>query len=65
MPWSHPARPAVYRGPDLVAMKLIGHRTRSVFDRYDITSPGDLREAARKLDTSAMRISEQAGEPHG
>lgn len=38
-----------------VAMKLSGHRSRSVFDRYDITSPGDLRDAARKLDASRGR----------
>ena len=38
-----------------VAMKLTGHKTRSVFDRYDITSPGDLREAARKLDHNSYR----------
>ena len=25
------------------------HKTRSVFDRYHIASPGDLQEAARKL----------------
>ena len=36
-----------------VAMALTGHLTRSVFDRYDITSSGDLRDAAKRLDDAA------------
>ncbi|MBI2203002.1 MAG: hypothetical protein HYU41_03980 [Candidatus Rokubacteria bacterium] len=30
-------------------MKMTGHKTRAVFDRYHIVSPVDLQEAARRL----------------
>jgi len=41
---------------------MVGHKTESIYNRYNITSDGDLRAAARKLDAaSATTLAQQTG----
>jgi urease alpha subunit len=54
--------------PETVAMKISGHKTRSVFDRY---SEDDLREAAKRLNryiqekTITLTVTPSMGEGVG
>jgi len=36
-----------------VVMRMSGHKTRSVFERYNVVEEDDLREATRKLEAGA------------
>jgi integrase len=47
--------------PERVAMTMTGHKTRSVFERYNITAGSDLQDAARKLE--AFHTGRPASEP--
>jgi integrase len=45
-----------------VAMKISGHKTASVFRRYDIVDARDLADAAKKIESAALSYSLVAAE---
>ena len=47
-----------------VAMSITGHKTRSVFDRYNIVSDGDLTEAVGKLAAFQQRDGSMTSAPN-
>ena len=42
--------------PETVCMRISGHKTRDIFDRYDISSERDLVDAAKKIELSQSLV---------
>jgi integrase len=49
---------------ETVAMKISGHKTRSIFQRYDITSERDLEQAAKLLEPSRQASETESENRH-
>ena len=49
--------------PERVAMTISGHKTRSVFDRYNIVNPEDLKQASSRME--AYLQAQNHGHNHG
>jgi len=49
--------------PELIAMKISGHKTRAVFDRYHIISADDVSAAMRKIEAASVSVNSVKNAP--
>ena len=42
--------------PEVACVKISGHKSRAVFDRYNLVSERDLTDAAKKLESSQSLV---------